>query len=223
MKVTILVPENLSEITLGQYQKFLKISEENEDSLFIHQKMVSIFCDIEMNKVLATRYTSIKEITEHLNKLFEQKPTFIPTFKKGDQEFGFIPKLDDMTFGEYVDIDSTLKEWETLHKAMGVLFRPVTLKQHGKYLIEPYETYDNYDMKQMPLDVVFGAMVFFWNLNKELLNHIPTYLKEELPNLTSHQKQTLQDAGIGTQAFIHSLEEMLPTLTMLPNSHYTNA
>jgi hypothetical protein len=223
MKVKILVPETLAEITLEQYQKFLKISKDNEDSLFLQQKMVSIFCNIEMSTVLATRYSSIKEITEHLNEIFKIKPKFISSFKRGNLEFGFIPNLDDMTFGEYVDIDSTLNDWESIHKAIGVLFRPITLKQSNKYLIEKYETYDKYDMQKTPLDVVFGSLIFFWNLSSELVNHIPIYLKEELQNLTLQQKQILQDDGIGTQAFIDSLQEMLPTLTKLPDYPYTNA
>ena len=168
MKAKLLVPENLSEITLGQYQKFLKITKDNTDTLFINQKMVSIFCNIEMNKVLAIRYTSIKEITTHLNSLFEQKPSFIPTFKKGDFEFGFIPKLDDMTFGEYVDLDTTIADWENIHKAMGVLYRPITTKRKNQYLIEAYESFDKYEMKQMPLNIVLGSLVFFLEFKQRI-------------------------------------------------------
>ena len=222
MKVKILVPESLSEITLEQYQKFLKISKDNEDSLFVNQKMVSIFCNIEMSTVFATRYSSIKEITTHLNEIFKIKPKFNSSFQRGKLEFGFIPNLDEMTFGEYVDIDSTLNDWETMHKAMGVLFRPITYKKKNKYLIEKYETYDKYDMQKMPLDVVFGALIFFWNLSSELVNHIPIYLKEELQNLTLQQKQILQDDGIGIQVYTDLLQEMLPTLTKLPNYPYIN-
>jgi len=222
MKAKLLVPENLSEITLEQYQKFLKISEENEDSLFLQQKMIEIFCNIELKLVLNIKYNSIKKITKHLNNLFEQKPTFIPTFKKGEVEFGFIPQLDDMTFGEYVDLDTTIADWENIHKAMGVLFRPVTLKKNGKYLIEPYETYDNYDMKKMPLDVVLGSLVFFWNLSKELMIHIPSFFKVEAQNLTSQQKQTLEENGVGIQAYMDCVKEMYYSLTMLQNSQYIN-
>ena len=48
MKAKLLVPETLSEITLGQYQKFIKISEENENTLFLQQKMIEIFCRIDL-------------------------------------------------------------------------------------------------------------------------------------------------------------------------------
>ena len=223
MKAKLLVPENLSEITLGQYQKFLKISEENKDSIFLQQKMIEIFCNVELKKVLNIKYSSINKITKHLNNLFEQKPSFIPTFKKGDLEFGFIPKLDDMTFGEYVDLDTTIADWQTIHKAMGVLYRPLKLKQKNKYLIEPYENYDKYEMKQMPLDIVLGSLVFFWSLSKELMIHIPSFFKVEVENLSSQQKQILEENGVGIQAYMDSVKEMYYSLTMLQNSPFINA
>ena len=217
MKAKLLVPENLSEITLEQYQKFLKISDDNKDSLFLQQKMVEIFCNIELKNVLNIKYTSINKITNDLNKLFEQKPKFINSFKRDNIEFAFIPKLDDMTFGEYVDLDTTLTDWQTMDKAMGVLYRPITIKKDNKYLIEDYETYDKYNMKKMPLDIVMGSMVFFWNLSKELINLIPNYLREESQNLTSQQKQTLEENGVGTQVFIDLVTQTLPSLMRLQN------
>ena len=223
MKVKILVPETLAEITLEQYQKFLKISKDNEDSLFLQQKMIEIFCNISLKEVLNIKHSSIIKIISHLNKLFEQKPKFKTTFKRGDLKFGFIPQLDDITFGEYVDLDSTLTDWETMDKAMGVLYRPITLEQSHKYIIEKYKTYDKYEMKQMPLDVVLGSLVFFWNLSKELMNHIPSFFKAEMNNLTSQQKQTFQKDGIGTAQFIDLVTQTLPKLMKLPSSPYTSA
>jgi len=223
MKAKLLVPENLSEITLGQYQKFLKISEENKDSIFLQQKMIEIFCNVELKKVLNIKYSSINKITKHLNNLFEQKPSFIPTFKKGDLEFGFIPKLDDMTFGEYVDLDTTIADWENIHKAMGVLYRPITTKRKNQYLIEAYESFDKYEMKQMPLDIVLGSLVFFWSLSKELMIHIPSFFKVEVENLSSQQKQILEENGVGIQAYMDSVREMYYSLTMLQNNQFINA
>lgn len=223
MKVKILVPESLSEITLEQYQKFLKISEDSKDSLFLQQKMVEIFCNIELRQVLNIKYNSIIKITKHLNNLFEQKPQFTPKFKRGEIEFGFIPKLDDMTFGEFVDLDTTISEWNNIHKSMGVLYRPITVSKNQKYQIESYDSFDKYDMKKMPLDVVLGALFFFWNLSKELTIHIPNFFREELQNLTSQQKQTLEESGVGIQAYMDSVMEMYSNLTKLQDSPYINA
>lgn len=223
MKIEILVPENLNDITLGQYQKFLKISKDKEDSLFLNQKMIEIFCEIELKQVLEIKYTSLEKIILHLTKLFQQKPKFIQSFNKGNNVFSFIPQLDDMTFGEYIDLDSTLKDWETMDKAMGVLFRPETQRHKHKYLIEKYETYDKYDMKEMPLGVALGAMVFFYNLGKALTLNMPTYLKEQMKKLTSQQKQDLIQNTDFITAYSVLVEEMLPNLMKSPSYQSINA
>jgi hypothetical protein len=223
MTIEIQVPNTLNDITLGQYQKFLKISKDQEDSLFLNQKMVEIFCNVELKQVLNIKYKSLEKIIKHLSTLFEQKPKFINSFIKNDINFSFIPHLDDMTFGEYVDLDSTLKEWDTMDRAMGVLFRPETNRVKNKYLVEPYESYDKYDMKQMPLEVALGAMVFFYNLGKALLSNIPNSFREQMAKLTSQQKQTLTANGDIIAAFTVLVEEALPDLIKLPSSLYTNA
>ena len=52
---------------------------------------------------------------------------------------GFVPKLDDITLGEYVDIESNISDWQKdAHKAMAVLYRPVNFKAKDKYGIAPY-------------------------------------------------------------------------------------
>ncbi len=44
---TLLVPNKLSDITIGQYQKFAKISTDKVDKDFLEKKMIEIFCHVE--------------------------------------------------------------------------------------------------------------------------------------------------------------------------------
>ena len=161
MKIEINVPDSLKEITLGQYQKFEKINiEENKDTTFLLQKMVQIFCSLDLKDVATIKYKSVQEIALHLNKVFDTKHDLIPTFEIGGVKLGFIPVLDDMTLGEYIDLDNNLGDWQTMHKAMSVLYRPVTFSKGHKYQIEDYKGIVNDEaMKQAPLDVVFSALV----------------------------------------------------------------
>ena len=69
-------------------------------------------------------------------------------------------KLDEITFGEYVDLDNYLSEWSLMHKAMCVLYRPISFTRKDKYLIEDYEGADVYDMQDVSLDIVFSQVVF---------------------------------------------------------------
>ena len=185
MKLTINIPETLNEVTLKQYQKWLKIAEGKELDSFLQQKMIEIFCNIPLKNVLQIKASDINNITEELTKLFTNTPKFIDRFEMNGKEFGFIPKLDDISFGEYVDLDTYLADWESMHKAMSVLFRPITFKKKKQYLVEDYDSAEKYDMTEITLDVAFGALVFFWNLKSELLkttlNYLATQEEVELP------------------------------------------
>ena len=49
MKIEINVPDSLNEITLEQYQRFEKLNtEDNQGSTFLLQKMVEIFCNLDL-------------------------------------------------------------------------------------------------------------------------------------------------------------------------------
>ena len=217
MRVEINVPDTLNEITLQQYQKFEKLNtKENEGSTFLLQKMVEIFCNLDLKDVAEIKYKSVQEIVIHLNSIFDAKHSLIPTFNLRGVEYGFIPVLDDMTLGEYVDLDENLGDWKSMHKAMSVLYRPVTFKKGHKYNIEPYKGVNDI-MKDAPLDVVFAAMVFFWNLNNELVQTILNYLPKEMEKLTTQQKERLEASGVGINQSMVLLKEMLPSLMKLPN------
>lgn len=223
MKVEINVPDSLNEITLAQYQRFEKLNtEENQGSTFLLQKMVEIFCNLDLKDVAEIKYKSVQEIAVHLNTVFDTKHSLIPTFNLRGIEYGFIPVLDDMTLGEYVDLDENLGDWQSMHKAMSVLYRPITFKKGHKYTIEKYKGMNDI-MKDAPLDVVFSAMVFFWNLNNELITTILNYLQKEVDNLTTQQKERLEASGVGINQSMESLKGMLPSLIKLPNSTYTSA
>ena len=106
-----------------------------------------------------------------------------------------------MTFGEYVDLDTYLADWQLMHKAMSVLYRPITFKKKNQYLIEDYETADKYNMKQMTLDVVFGSMVFFWNLRNELQSRILSYLANQTEVPISQELRDSLKNGVGISQF----------------------
>ena len=202
MKLQITIPEKLSEITLSQYQSWLKVAEGKEITPFLQQKMIEIFCNTTLKKVLMIKATDIDSITNDINKVFKEKPKLITMFKLNEMEFGFIPKLDEMTFGEYVDLDSYLPNWDTMHKAMNVLFRPVTYKKKEQYLVSDYEGSGKYDLRNMTLDIVFGSIVFFWSLKNELQKHILNYLANQKEVTISQELRDSLKSGVGINQFM---------------------
>lgn len=226
MKLEISIPTELKEIKLSQYQAFLKIAKDNEDEEFLHQKMVQTFCGIDLKKIAEIRYKDVVEITNSLSKMFDVKShKFINRFKLGGVEFGFIPELDDMTFGEYTDLDTYIGDWEQMHKAMAVLYRPIKKKGfNDTYEIEKYNGSITYSdvMKHAPLDVVFGANVFFYTLGNELLKSTLTYLENNREIQTILQRDSLGKDGGGIVQSMLLLKETLLSLTESPIYQSTN-
>ena len=226
MKLEISIPTELNEIKLSQYQAFLKIAKDNQDSEFLQQKMVQTFCGIDLKEVAQIRYKEVAEITESLGRMFNvSNHKFISKFKLGGVEFGFIPNLDDMTFGEYTDLDTYITDWEQMHKAMAVLYRPIKKNGlNGMYEIEKYNGSITYSdvMKHCPLDVVFGANVFFYHLGNELLNSTLTYLENNQEIQTILQQHNSEKDGDGTLHSMLLLRETLEDLMKFQNLPYTS-
>jgi hypothetical protein len=217
MKINITIPETLNEITLYQYQRFEKLISNNEPSDFVNQKTIEIFCNIELKDVARIRIAEVSEILTHLNNLLKQKPKLTNTFKLGVYEFGFIPKLEDITSGEYIDLESYLSDTQTLHKAMAVLYRPIKNKTKSLYTIEEYNK-DSQDMaevlKYMPLDVALGSMLFFWTLLNDCVNGLADFIQNEAEQ-SEQAKNILEKNGVGINLCTQQLREMYSNLMPL--------
>lgn len=217
MKLDIYVPSSLDEITLEQYQRFYKISNGQETSNFVNQKMVEIFCNIDLKDVVKIKYTSLNKILKHFDALFKQNQIFVNKFNLKGVQYGFIPKLDDMTFGEYIDLDTFFSDWSSMHKAMSVLYRPVTYSSNGKYQIEEYKGNNN-NLKQMPLSIVMATIIFFYSLSKDLsINTLKSLQKEEM---NMELNQALEGSGAGINLYMELAKETLQDLTKSPISMY---
>tara|TARA_R100001463_G_scaffold25203_1_gene59813 strand:- start:4715 stop:5374 length:660 start_codon:yes stop_codon:yes gene_type:complete len=209
MKLSITVPTGLSDVTLGQYQKFIKVQKTNEDPTFIAQKMIEIFCNIDLKDTFNIKVADVNEIVGILNKLFDDKPNLVTKFKLDGKEYGFIPKLEDVTLGEYVDIDNYLKDWDNMHLAMNVLYRPIKMQYGDKYDIVDYTGKENADMKQMPLDVAFSSLIFFYHLGIDLSSNMMDYLVDRQWNSLTEGKTNSALDGVGMDQFTNSLKEIL--------------
>jgi hypothetical protein len=222
MKLQITIPTSLEEITLEKYQKFLSIAKDNPDGEFLQHKMVEIFCGIDLKNAAKISYKDVNEITNNLSNLFNQKYELKRTFKLGDTEFGFITNLDEITLGEYTDLDKYISDWDMMHNAMAVLYRPITKKLKDKYQIEEYNgSYTYCDaMKYAPVDVVLGAVVFFYNLGNELLKSTIHYLEnnKEFQNIVNNHNLEVNGVGIAHSMLL--LKEMLEDLKMFPDFDY---
>lgn len=216
MRMKIFVPNDLSEIKLWQYQKFLKIQNENEDENFLASKMIEIFCGIDLKHAFQMKAKDVHRITNIIADMFEQKPKLKQRFTMKGIEYGFIPNLDDMTLGEYVDLDTYLSKWDQIEKAMAVLYRPVVKTINDKYGIQEYKAEGQEIMKDMPMDVVLGSMLFFYRLGIDLSKVMTHYLESNSKD-HSQLSHSLVQSGGGINQFMHSLRGILEDLKISLN------
>ena len=233
-KIEIEVPEDLSDITLQQYQEWVKIVEATKDldeskrSIFLDKSLVEIFCKLPLTEIAKIKATEFSKILEVLSEAFTKEPSeLITRFKMDGVEYGFEPNLQEMLLSPYIDTEAHIVSWDTLHVAMAALYRPVTHERESRgfsqYEIEPYSPTDSKSeaMLDIPLDVAMSARVFFCDLGKELSMITLAYLeqmKEKEQDI--QQVKTLEKSGDGINQFIHSLEEMHSNLTKQLPCHY---
>lgn len=170
--IKIELPENNSDITLEQSQKYISISSrDNLSDLDKTKKIVKLFTGLKTIEVDNMDISDYESVIVQIVSALNTESEFSSMFKLNGIEFGFIPNLDEITAGEYIDLTTSGTDTESLHKTMAILFRPITNKDgFGSYEIEPYTASSTHQelMKQAPMNAVNGMMVFFCLLLNEL-------------------------------------------------------
>lgn len=216
MEFNINIPTSLKDITLKQYKKFLKIQDGIENTTFLQLKIIEIFCNVDLKIAKAMRYTDVEQITAGILKLFTQQPTLVTHFIMNGEKYGFVPDLDNMTLGEYIDLDTYSSDYENIEIAMNVLYRPVTTKLKNKYLIVDYNPDTKDKMLNMPMDAVISSMFFFLNLRIEL-SSIILNSSEAREIAQQVEWDSFQSSMDGISRFLPYLKETLNELNISLN------
>jgi hypothetical protein len=220
----IKVPSVKENIQLHKYQRYVKLLQDNEDiDVDFHRlKVLQIFCGLELSEANKMPITELDFIVEHIMSMMSREDKLQRRFTMTDPsgktvEFGFMPNLSEMTLGEYVDLESYISDWEQMHKALAVMYRPIIGGNKDFYEIEEYKGSSKYAdiMKDAPMTVATGAMVFFYSLGKELLRTTLHSLQEEVQKDLRQQKHPSEANGDGINQYMHSLEEMSLSLERL--------
>lgn len=199
------LPENQKEITLAEYQDYIKLISRSDLSVFdFNKRKVKIFTGLTYREVSQMKQSDLEEIVKTIDEALNTECEFINRFEMNGVEFGFIPNFDDMKSSEYFDLTTYNTELETLHKLMAILFRPIKKTDlNGNYKIAKYSGSKEWceAMKKTPLNIVNGALVFFWNLSKELSNYTQNFTKVEQEKET--KQANILKSGAGLQRLIN--------------------
>ena len=212
------IPTLLNDVTVGEYLKFIEVNKDDADEEFLVHKTISIFCGISMKEVLTIDAQEAQEIAVEIYAVLNQKAEFVDRFELNGINYGFIPNLEDLSLGEYIDLETYLKDQKNLHKVAAVMYRPITKQYKELYDIESYNSDLKAQevMKQAPIGIISQAVVFFYNIAKELLADSPRYLEKEAKEaqeIIHQQVNSLKSTGGLTQS-TYLAKVMLETLKL---------
>ena len=205
----LIIPENINEIKVKHFTKLRILGEDATEA-----DIVSIFCEVPVNIVNNMALEDVRSVSKDILDVLEVNTQFNKKFTLNGVKYGFIPNLEKITTGEYIDLQNYLSNPEDLHKAAAVMFRPIT-KEYGKYYdIAPYTGSGADEMKDAPLGVINGALVFFYDLVNDLLKHIPTSFRKEIME-TLKTSQLLDNSLSDTDGLTPSMPYVMETLQSL--------
>tara|TARA_R110000772_G_scaffold67015_1_gene148955 strand:+ start:2473 stop:3123 length:651 start_codon:yes stop_codon:yes gene_type:complete len=205
------IPEKWNQIGLGMYQEFMSKTKDVTDTTILDKIAISSFTGLSINLIDKIRKQDIDAVKTELNKLLNIKMnTTLNTIIEIDGiDFGFHPKLKDLTFGEFVDLDNYLLEpWENMHYIMAILYRPITSRKKKKYAIEEYDSESSFDRAMLFKDnlsvaTVNGAASFFLTIGKEyqiaLQSSLSKQQKEMMKKKELQTQTTSIQSGVGTE------------------------
>lgn len=178
MKIS--VPTHINDVTLAEYQKFALINTENQDKEFFTFKTIEIFCDVDIALVAKMPYETTLELSKEVLAVLDQTIPFTNRMTLNGIEYGFIPDLQAMSLGEFIDLEENLSDAKNFHKAAAVMFRPIVKSYKNLYTIQGYDADPEAieAMKDAPMGVIAAAIVFFYGIANELVRDSQSSLEE---------------------------------------------
>ena len=202
------VPNSLQEITIDNYIKAIDIINNEDVELAVMLRLLNLFTGKSIEQLVEYPLAELDKNYQHIAKVLNEKPKFQKTFLLDGKEYGFIPTLEQMKSGEYIDLTNNLGK--DILASMAVMYRPITHKFKDVYDVEKYNGTDNKEVfKNAPISVYLGAQVFFWNLTNDLLKLMPQFLEKEL---TAEQIAALERNGVG----LSQLKELAENIDLHP-------
>ena len=222
MNIEITIPETWSEVKLKQYLDYIKgvkPYEGTEDyDLITLEKAINHFCNISASQLNALPVENYKGLIGYMTDLFKngESSPLVKKFVVGSTKFGFIPSLDKMTYGEYLDLTTYFKDmWPNMVTIMSILYRPITEESGETYSIQPYNGTDEETEAlfnhALTMDIVWGAIGFFMLLQKDLSTGMMDYSMKTLEEMIEKDfqlQETLVKNGVDMSA-LQSLQEMI--------------
>lgn len=177
------VVESWADVTLESWAKLIEFEGLSPSKEAI--ETISAVSDIPKKLIKQLSLQDVATIMKYLSKLeVEKKGSLHHVITLEGKQYGFHPNLEDLTLGEYADIETFIQNGlkQNMPQIMAILYRPIVEKEKDVYAIEAYDGNIRVRaelMKKMTAEQVQGALVFFYNFVTKFLRIMLLYLKEQ--------------------------------------------
>ena len=192
-----------NDVTLDKWVKLISKKEKTKSQEALDT--ISVLSDIPKKVINELGIQDVSIILKKIAYLQQEDNSKLKKiFKLNDIDYGFHPNLEEITLGEYADIETYLKNGieNNLTELMAVLYRPITERDGKDYSIEAYGISDTRmrakKLEKMKASDVNNALVFFWIFANELLIVLQEFLMlQNQEILNKAQMNNLQTSGVG--------------------------
>jgi hypothetical protein len=192
------LPTAWNEVSIGEYSKLmLELSKEGASEIQLILKSLEALLGIEVGKLskvpikqLKLAYAQLQELTSTMPNIELNRVIEIDGI-----EYGIIPDFNELTLGEFVDLDNYLQDsWNNLDNILSILYRPIINRDGNSYIIEQYDLKTFRDRvnifnNNLSIDTAYGALVFFYLIGKKQLDTMQLSLEMKVK---SKKKESLE-------------------------------
>lgn len=164
-------------ISIENYVKIFKQKDIFSDDYFA-ARIISEVTNCPVEDLLQGDAQEMNYVAAYILSLIPQEtPKFIDRFELDGVHYGFFPKWRDLTYAEFVDMDtiSTKKPDELLnllHILASIMYRPIIKERSThdfdieKYNLESMKERSELFKKKLDIKYILGAQFFFINYAK---------------------------------------------------------
>ena len=222
-------------ISIDHYSKIYKVKDLFSDDYFA-ARLLNIVSDAPVEDLLESDFQEVNYMASYVMELLPvDKPQFKDRFELDGVKYGFFPNWKDLTFAEFIDMDtiSTKKPDELLdmlHILAAIMYRPIIEeKSEHDFKIEKYDVQsmtERAELFKKKLDVKFilGAQFFFINFANKYLSYTQLSSVQKISLWTKIKimwslrkmiwRLTFKKRSGGSLSSIESLETILQSMNL---------
>jgi len=170
-------------ISISDYVKISKVKDLFTDEYF-YPKLLNIITGAPLDDLLECGFEEVTYLAHSIISILpkEKDIKFIDRFELDGVQYGFLPNWKDLTFAEFIDMDTisskkTNELLDMLHILGAIMYRPIVseISEHNftieDYDIELMKKRSELFKNKLDIKIILGGQFFFINFVKKFSDY----------------------------------------------------